>query len=65
MARGTVLGDWQGQGQRRDKLHILNLKFDVTPPDLIDMVVTEIGCIPCSSVPVIIREYDVYKHDDI
>lgn len=54
------MADWRD----RDKLHVINLAFDVTPPDFIDMVVTEIGCIPCTSVPVIIREYDVYKGDD-
>lgn len=33
----------------------LNLVFDVTPPDLITMVITEIGMMPCTSVPVVLR----------
>ena len=36
-------------------LWILNLKYDITPPDLVDVVVTECGLIPCTSIPVIIR----------
>ena len=38
---------------------VVNLVFDVTPPDFIDMIVTEIGCVPCTSIPVIIREHGV------
>lgn len=37
------------------KLQLLNLMYDLTPADHIDMVVTEYGIIPPSSVPVIIR----------
>ena len=33
----------------------LNLVFDVTPPDLITIVITEIGMMPCTSVPVVLR----------
>lgn len=33
----------------------LNLKYDVTPPELVTAVVTEIGILPCSSAPVILR----------
>ena len=36
-------------------LRILNLKYDITPPELVDLVVTESGIIPCTSIPVIIR----------
>jgi len=37
------------------KLFVLNLMLDVTPSDFVDMVVTELGMIPCTSVPVILR----------
>ncbi|RWS16490.1 translation initiation factor eIF-2B subunit delta-like isoform X2 [Dinothrombium tinctorium] len=37
------------------KLNILNLIYDVTPPDFVSMVVTEKGIIPCNSVPAVIR----------
>jgi len=35
--------------------NILNLVYDVTPPELITMVITELGMIPCTSVPVVLR----------
>lgn len=36
-------------------LYVLNLMYDVTPSDFVDMVITELGMIPCTSVPVILR----------
>lgn len=37
-------------------LTLLNLVYDLTPPDLISAVVTEIGgLLPCTSVPVVLR----------
>lgn len=33
----------------------LNLLYDVTPPDLVSAVVTEIAILPCTSVPVVLR----------
>ncbi|XP_002741935.1 translation initiation factor eIF2B subunit delta-like, partial [Saccoglossus kowalevskii] len=45
-------------------LNLLNLVYDVTPPDFVDMVITEIGMVPCTSVPVVLRvkniELEVY-----
>ena len=38
-----------------EKLQLLNLVYDVTSPDLITMVITQLGNIPCSSVPVVLR----------
>eukprot|EP00126_Sphaerothecum_destruens_P012731 Sdes_comp21805_c0_seq1m20369 len=40
-----------------DNLRILNILYDFTEPKFIDAVVTEVGIIPCTSVPVVIREY--------
>ncbi|XP_050300888.1 translation initiation factor eIF-2B subunit delta [Anthonomus grandis grandis] len=37
------------------KLKILNLLYDVTPPDLVTAVVTELAILPCTSVPVVLR----------
>lgn len=34
---------------------LLNLIYDVTPPDLITCVVTDMGFLPCTSVPVVLR----------
>ncbi len=36
-------------------LSLLNLMYDVTPPELISLVITEIGMVPCTSVPVVLR----------
>lgn len=33
----------------------LNLTYDITPPNLVTAVVTDLGILPCSSVPVILR----------
>ncbi|XP_078506228.1 translation initiation factor eIF2B subunit delta isoform X2 [Lissotriton helveticus] len=40
-------------------LHLLNLVYDVTPPDFVDLVITDLGMIPCTSVPVILRVKNV------
>jgi len=41
----------------------INLRYDLTPCDYIDMVVTELGPLPPTSVPHYIRE--ILKHDYI
>lgn len=33
----------------------LNLLYDVTPPDFVTAVITELGFLPCTSVPVVLR----------
>ncbi|KAI5952700.1 tif224 [Candida jiufengensis] len=38
-------------------LNVLNIMYDLTPPEYINKVVTELGALPPSSVPVILREY--------
>ncbi|KAL1489674.1 hypothetical protein ABEB36_013616 [Hypothenemus hampei] len=38
-----------------NKLNILNLLYDVTPPDLVTAVVTELAILPCTSVPAVLR----------
>ncbi|XP_068420694.1 translation initiation factor eIF2B subunit delta isoform X2 [Eschrichtius robustus] len=47
----VALADWQNHSS----LRLLNLVYDVTPPELVDLVITELGMIPCSSVPVVLR----------
>jgi len=39
-----------------NKLILLNLAYDLTPMDHVSVVVTEVGLIPPTSVPVVIRE---------
>jgi translation initiation factor eIF-2B subunit delta len=41
--------------EEHDSLKLLNLVYDVTPPEFVDMVVTDIGMVPCTSVPVVLR----------
>ena len=48
---GNVLSGWKDI----PSLGLLNLSYDVTSPDLVAMVITEVGNIPCTSVPVILR----------
>lgn len=38
-------------------LNILNIMYDLTPPEYINKVITELGALPPSSVLVILREY--------
>lgn len=45
------LNDWKDI----PSLHLLNILYDVTPPDLVDMVITEKDKLPCTSVPVVLR----------
>ncbi|KAM6220700.1 translation initiation factor eIF2B subunit delta [Rhynchocyon petersi] len=47
----VALANWQNY----PSLRLLNLVYDVTPPELVDLVITELGMIPCSSVPVVLR----------
>ena len=55
---GETLLNWKQQSH----LSMLNLIYDLTPIDFVQMVITEVGVMPPTSVPVIIREYrkDVY-----
>lgn len=38
-------------------LNILNILYDLTPPEYIQKIITEFGALPSSSVPVVLREY--------
>lgn len=38
-----------------ENITLLNLTYDVCPPDLISCVVTDMGMLPCTSVPVVLR----------
>ncbi|XP_065897705.1 translation initiation factor eIF2B subunit delta-like [Dysidea avara] len=50
-SKENFLSDWGSI----ESLNLLNLVYDVTSPNLIAMVVTEVGKIPCTSVPVVLR----------
>lgn len=47
------LSDWKSL----PSLNILNILYDLTPPEYIEKIITEFGALPASSVPVILREY--------
>ena len=49
--KDAYLTDWRDL----KSLNLLNLVYDVTPPELITIVITEIGMVPCTSVPVVLR----------
>lgn len=53
----NLLEGWQDV----DQLKLLNLAFDVTPPEFVDIVITDIGMIPCTSVPVVLRVKEQQK----
>ncbi|XP_025088992.1 translation initiation factor eIF-2B subunit delta-like isoform X3 [Pomacea canaliculata] len=44
------------QCQDNTNLFLVNLAYDVTPPELVSVVITELGMIPCTSVPVVLRK---------
>lgn len=52
-SHSDVLADWRDIA----KLRILNLTYDLTPAEFVSMVITEVGMIPPTSVPVVLREY--------
>jgi translation initiation factor eIF-2B subunit delta len=49
---GGVLANWE----KEQNLDLLNFAYDLTPSQYITVVVTEVGMVPPTSVPVIIRE---------
>ncbi|XP_053107166.1 translation initiation factor eIF-2B subunit delta isoform X1 [Hemicordylus capensis] len=52
---GSPLAGWQ----ESHSLRLLNLVYDVTPLELVDLVITDLGMIPCTSVPVVLRVKNV------
>ena len=53
--KSKSLSDWSYDNKEFENVSILNLTYDVTPPDLISCVVTDMGMLPCTSVPVVLR----------
>lgn len=53
LATTPALKDWG----KLPKLKVLNLLFDLTPIEYVSMVITEVGMIPPTSAPVLLREY--------
>ncbi|XP_028406080.1 translation initiation factor eIF-2B subunit delta-like [Dendronephthya gigantea] len=57
--RNAVGSETLQNWRQLDSLNLLNLVYDVTPSDFVSMVITEIGMIPCTSVPVVLRVKNV------
>ena len=49
----TKLKQWESI----DSLKLLNLRYDLMPIEFVTLVITEVGHVPPTSVPVIIREF--------
>ncbi|KAJ2634362.1 hypothetical protein GGF44_003549, partial [Coemansia sp. RSA 1694] len=47
------LSDWRST----HNLRLMNLTQDITPPEFVSVVLTEVGMIPTTSIPVVLREY--------
>lgn len=50
--KSHVLDNWR----EVDSLYLLNLVYDVMPSSYVDTVVTELGMIPCTSVPAVLNK---------
>jgi translation initiation factor eIF-2B subunit delta len=53
-AAAFPLADWRALAPR---LSLLNLAYDACPADCVTAVVTELGAMPPTSVPVVLREF--------
>lgn len=53
LPKSNKIHDWKSKAS----LKLLNPAYDLTPMEYISMVITELGQIPATSVPVVIREY--------
>ncbi|KAJ2827852.1 hypothetical protein IWW50_001676 [Coemansia erecta] len=53
LSRLCPLSDWRSNSQ----LRLLNLTQDITPPEFVSVIITEVGLIPTTSIPVVLREY--------
>ncbi|KAH9277573.1 Translation initiation factor eIF-2B subunit delta [Echinococcus granulosus] len=56
--KGTHPEAWRELSQRADglkNLRLLNLVYDVIPPELVSAVITELGILPTTSIPVVLR----------
>ncbi|KAJ2472834.1 hypothetical protein GGI02_001314 [Coemansia sp. RSA 2322] len=47
------LSDWRST----HNLRLMNLTQDITPPEFVSVIITEVGMIPTTSIPVVLREY--------
>ena len=48
----SVLENWRDV----NSLYLLNLVYDVMPSSFVDTVITELGMVPCTSVPAVLNK---------
>ncbi|KAJ2722180.1 hypothetical protein GGI07_003456, partial [Coemansia sp. Benny D115] len=53
LKKNCPLSDWR----TTNNLRLLNLTQDLTPPEFVTVIITEVGMIPTTSIPVVLREY--------
>eukprot|EP01119_Soliformovum_irregulare_P010499 TRINITY_DN2590_c0_g1_i1.p1 TRINITY_DN2590_c0_g1~~TRINITY_DN2590_c0_g1_i1.p1 ORF type:complete len:550 (-),score=149.05 TRINITY_DN2590_c0_g1_i1:47-1696(-) len=51
--KSGILENWKNDPH----LTVLNLMYDLTPSEFIVMIITEVGMIPATSIPAVLREY--------
>lgn len=56
---GRVLANCNWRSVNNGNLKLLNVLYDVTPPEFISLVIAEVGLIPVTSIPVVLREYNL------
>lgn len=49
--------EWLENWEARPGLGLLSLMYDTMPAQFVSMVITELGAIPPTSVPVVLREF--------
>lgn len=54
---GAAATDLRQEWAVNDNLSMLNLMYDATPAEFVTVVATELGILPPTSVPVVLREY--------
>lgn len=57
LQKAGPLVDSLQQEDGQSKLTLLNLVYDTTPAEFVTVIITEVGALPPTSVPVVLREY--------
>ncbi|PVU97609.1 hypothetical protein BB561_000464 [Smittium simulii] len=55
LEKENPLANWREQ----PNLKLLNITRDITPSEFVSVVITEVGLIPTTSIPVVLREYKI------
>lgn len=51
----SKLIEYRNENKSCENINLLNLTYDITSPSLISCVITDMGMLPCTSVPVVLR----------